>query len=210
MPDLKQIPVAIRLVALVAATASIVLCALWLLTQSRVEDQQRIYTQKQLSAVLKGLEYNNDIGADQIRLDHASGIMTIYRARLGDTPVAAIYDTVSPHGYSGDIRLLIGINTANELSGVRVLEHRETPGLGDGIEHEKSNWVLQFDGQSIESTPAADWAVKKDTGKYDQFTGATITPRAVVNQVYSTLKIHKEIADRIFQFPVGSEIEQSN
>lgn len=206
MPALKDTPIAIRLVAIVAATAAITLCALWYLTQSRVEEQQRIYAQKQLSAVLASLEYNNDIGTDKIVLRHVAGNMTIYRARQGSTPVAVIYDTVSPHGYSGDIRLLIGINTANELSGVRILEHRETPGLGDGIELKKSDWILQFDGESVTTTPSADWAVKKDGGKFDQFTGATITPRAVVNQVYSTLSLHKKIANRVYRIPSGSEL----
>ncbi len=206
MLNLKQVPVAIRLVAMVAATASIILSALWLFTQSRVKDQQRIYTEKQLSAVLATLEYNNNLGTDQIVLSQASGDMTIYRARLDGTPVAAIYDTVSPHGYSGNIRLLIGIDMSNELTGVRVLEHRETPGLGDGIEVGNSDWILQFDGESISSTTSADWAVKKDNGKFDQFTGATITPRAVVNQVYSILTIHEEIASRIYPLPAGSEL----
>ena len=86
-------------------------------------------------------------------------------------------------GYSGDIRLLVGVDKAGKLAGVRVLNHRETPGLGDKIELKKSDWVLSFNGRSLQDPTPENWAVTKDGGEFDTFTGATVTPRAVVESV---------------------------
>ncbi len=96
---------------------------------------------------------------------------------------AYAFETVAPDGYAGRIRLLVGITPTGTILGVRVLEHQETPGLGDKIETRISDWILSFSQQQLRSDNLADWAVKKDGGKFDQFAGATITPRAVVNQV---------------------------
>lgn len=96
---------------------------------------------------------------------------------------AYAFETTALDGYSGNIRLLVGLTPEGEVLGVRVLEHKETPGLGDKIELRVSNWILSFSGQKILPDNLTDWAVKKDGGRFDQFTGATITPRAVVNQV---------------------------
>lgn len=203
-----KIPLAVRSVAVVALLCSLLLCATWLLTQSRVQEQQRLFTQQQLAAVLGGINYNNKLDTDYLTLNRQQDRGRIFRARLNGAPVATIYDTVTRKGYSGAIRMLIGIDTEQQLIGVRILEHRETPGLGDAIELEKSDWIKGFDGLSLETTLKAGWAVKKDGGEFDQFTGATITPRAVVNRVYETLALHKEINDRIFQLDAGQEFTQ--
>ncbi|KEA65751.1 Electron transport complex protein RnfG [Marinobacterium lacunae] len=92
-----------------------------------------------------------------------------------------IMPVVAPDGYSGDIGLLVGLNRDGSVAGVRVTSHKETPGLGDKIEPAKSNWLENFVGQSMDGNNDSSWAVKKDGGRFDQFTGATITPRAVVN-----------------------------
>ncbi len=94
---------------------------------------------------------------------------------------------VAPDGYSGDIRLLVGILANGELAGVRVLNHRETPGLGDAIETRRSDWIRQFAGLSLDAPPANAWTVRKDGGEFDQFAGATITPRAVIKAVRQAL-----------------------
>lgn len=200
---LSQLPIAVRSVAVVALLCSLLLCATWLLTKSRIQEQQRLYTQKQLAAVLGDTAYNNELHSDYITLADNQNEGRIFRARLNGAPVATIYDTVTRQGYSGAIRMLVGVDMTWQLIGVRILEHRETPGLGDAIELQKSDWIKGFDGLSLESTILDDWSVKKDGGKFDQFTGATITPRAVVNQVYKTLAVHKEISSRIFQLDAG-------
>lgn len=100
----------------------------------------------------------------------------------GKTAVYAL-EATAPDGYSGNIRLLIGMTPQGEILGVRVLEHKETPGLGDKIETRINDWILSFTNQKITQDNLSEWAVKKDGGQFDQFAGATITPRAVVNQV---------------------------
>jgi Na+-translocating ferredoxin:NAD+ oxidoreductase subunit G len=102
-------------------------------------------------------------------------------------PAAAIFVPIAPAGYNAPIRLLVGMSPQGVLTGVRVLSHRETPGLGDAIELRKSTWVLQFDGKHLGDPPSELWAVRKDDGAFDGLTGATITPRAVVRAVHDTL-----------------------
>lgn len=104
----------------------------------------------------------------------------------------------APDGYNGDIRLLIGINAAGSILGVRVISHRETPGLGDPIEAEKSDWIHGFKQKSLKTPQSSGWAVKKDGGEFDQFTGATISPRAVVRAVHTTLLYFKANKQALF------------
>ncbi len=111
----------------------------------------------------------------------------VYRAYEGDTPVAFAIETTAPDGYSGSIELVVGINLSMDVLGVRVIEHKETPGLGDKIETSVSDWIYSFTGMSFDPDSLAKWQVRKDGGVFDQFTGATITPRAVVNAVKNTL-----------------------
>jgi len=101
--------------------------------------------------------------------------------------VAAVLESVAPDGYSGSIRLLVGVTPDGRLLGVRVLQHQETPGLGDAIEERRSDWIRSFDGRSLGRPPMARWKVRKDGGDFDQLTGATVTPRAVVAAVRNTL-----------------------
>ena len=123
----------------------------------------------------------------------------VYRARLGGEPVAAVFNSIAPDGYSGSIHLLVGVYVDGSLAGVRVVKHSETPGLGDGIEKRKSDWIDIFDGKSLANPGANGWRVKRDGGVFDQLTGATITPRAVVEAVHNTLLYYQRNADMIFQ-----------
>jgi len=114
---------------------------------------------------------------------------------LNGKPVAVLATPVAPDGYSGSIKLLVGVYADGTLAGVRVLAHKETPGLGDAIEATRSDWILTFEGKSLNNPPPKAWAVKKDGGAFDQFTGATITPRAVVKAARQFLiyfQQHKE------------------
>ena len=148
-----------------------------------------------LQEVLFKDSYDNDLAEDVILLQG----YTIYRARKSGYPVAAILTTTTPYGYNGDIRLLMGINIAGEITGVRVLKHRETPGLGDKIEIKKSSWIADFKHKAINDMTTNLWAVKKDGGNFDQFTGATITPRAIVNEVKKTGLFFQQNQQLIFQ-----------
>jgi electron transport complex protein RnfG len=106
----------------------------------------------------------------------------------GNMPLAAIFASVAPDGYNAPIHLLIGLEVpSGRITGVRVVSHRETPGLGDLIDIGKSDWIRQFDGKSIDEPEASAWAVAKDEGQFDSITGATVTPRAVIRAVRNTL-----------------------
>lgn len=105
-----------------------------------------------------------------------------------------ILPVVTREGYNGEIRLWVSINRTGQITGVRVSEHQETPGLGDKIERRRSDWITRFNGLSLDSLSPQGWAVKKEGGQFDAFTGATITPRAVIHAVYQALVYAQQTA----------------
>lgn len=160
-------------------------------TEERIAENQRQTLLHTLEALIPADSHDNDLIADAIQvtvpeLDPRKP-MSLYRARKRGKPVAAILSPVAPDGYNGEIRLLVAIKADGTLAGVRVIAHRETPGLGDPIEENKSSWILGFNGLSLDHPPESMWAVQRDGGAFDQFAGATITPRAVVKAVRKTL-----------------------
>jgi Na+-translocating ferredoxin:NAD+ oxidoreductase subunit G len=161
-------------------------------TRERVAASERARRAAIFERVLGELAYDNDLLADRIEVRDPELLGTdasvpVYRARLAGRPVAAIIESVAPDGYAGSIRLLVGVAPDGRLLGVRVLEHQETPGLGDAIEERRSDWIRSFDGGSLADPPPARWKVRRDGGDFDQLTGATVTPRAVVAAVRNTL-----------------------
>lgn len=163
------------------------------LTKNDIAENQRKRHLLGLHAIVAPEHYNNDLLASvtgqRIESKHLAQEIEIYSARLETTEVAKVYGVTSVEGYSGAIKLLIGVNEPDQsLRGVRVTAHKETPGLGDKIETNKSDWILQFSGRSLSNPELDQWKVQKDGGLFDEFTGATITPRAIVNAVRETLK----------------------
>lgn len=140
------------------------------------------YDQSLLSAPLKLLDY--------VQLNLSPPAVGYAAVKSGRTQ-AIVLPVIAKDGYSGDIALLVGIDQHGFIQGVRTIEHKETPGLGDKIERKKSTWIDSFNGRSLTNTPLSDWAVTKDGGVFDGFTGATITPRAVVNAVHQGLLYHQ-------------------
>lgn len=137
--------------------------------------------------------YDNDVLKDTVTVpaDTLLGVNTpqqVHRARLAGQPSALILEAIAPDGYSGDIKLLIGVKVDGSLAGVRVSLHKETPGLGDYIDIKHGNWIKGFDHQSLQTKSEIDWHVKKDGGQFDYMAGATITPRAVVKAVHKVLQ----------------------
>jgi electron transport complex protein RnfG len=168
-----------------------------------VENERRVLL-RNLHALLPEDKLDNNIVADTLRIQASELLGTdepslVYRARYQGDPVAAIFNSIAPNGYSGKIHLLVGVYFDGSIAGVRALKHSETPGLGDAIEIRKSDWVLDFDGKSLGNPPRAQWLVKRDKGVYDQFTGATITPRAIVQAVKNTLLYYEQNAGELFQ-----------
>ncbi|PKM10680.1 MAG: electron transport complex subunit RsxG [Gammaproteobacteria bacterium HGW-Gammaproteobacteria-3] len=171
-------------------------------TKEKISQNERDALLKSLRAVVSSSLYNNDIANDKIQVTGlnpgAARETTIYRARDNGEPVAAVITALAPDGYNGNISLLVGILADGTLSGVRVVSHKETPGLGDSIETDRSNWILSFDGKSLAGLTDKQWAVKRDGGVFDQFTGATITPRAVVKSVKNALLYFQQHKVEIF------------
>lgn len=173
-------------------------------TRVKIADNERRVLLRNLSALLPADKFDNDIVSDTTNVPASSLLGTehdtiVYRARLQGEPVAAVFNSVAPNGYSGKIYLLVGVYADGSIAGVRTVKHSETPGLGDAIDTQKSNWVFSFNGLSLEKPAPLRWLVKRDGGDFDQFTGATITPRAVVLAVKNTLLYYQQNADSIFQ-----------
>jgi electron transport complex protein RnfG len=167
------------------------------LTRDRIAMQEQLRLEAQFRELLVPGSYNNNPATDSYSLPDSK--RTVYRARMNDKPVAALIKTVARDGYSGSINLLVGVKVNGELLGVRALEHRETPGLGDEINLSRSDWILGFDNLSLNNPPVEMWTVKKDGGAFDSFTGATITPRAVVGEVRKTLLYFRDNQQELFQ-----------
>ena len=144
-----------------------------------------------LSVVLPQGMADNDFLKDTVDLEKGGKTVTIYRARQGGVVKAALFK-VAERGYAGDIQVLMAVDSDGRTLGVRVLKHVETPGLGDKIEVKKDPWVKSFDGKSLGDPAPEKWGVKKDSGVFDQFAGATITPRAVVKAVKGGLEFYAE------------------
>jgi electron transport complex protein RnfG len=191
---------------LVALAGTTLLAGVHRLTADRIAEQERRAMLSQLSEIVPTERYDNDLRDDRFTFrdeQHFPGGQTVtaYRARLDGRPVAVILRFAAPDGYNGPIGLLAGIDADGRLAGVRVTAHRETPGLGDGIEIEKSDWIRGFERKSLNSPPPAGWQVKRDGGEFDQFTGATITPRAIVEAVQRALQYYESHREALFATP---------
>ncbi len=191
------------LLALVAVIGTTLLAGIHALTRERIAAQERRVVLEQLKQVLPDGEYDNALHEDVIEiLDPVyfkrDEPVRVYRARRQGQPVAVVLNLVTANGYNGDIRLLVAIRVNGFIAGVRVIAHRETPGLGDPIERARSDWVLGFDERSLTDPDPDSWAVRRDGGIFNQFTGATITPRAVVEAVQAALEFVAAHQDSIF------------
>ena len=175
-------------------------------TKSPIAESERQAKLHLLSQVMPASLHDNDLLADSLDLPAtpALGLKSgarIYRARLQGAPAGVVLEAIAPDGYSGEIKLLIGIAVDGTLTGVRVLAHKETPGLGDYIDLAHSDWIKNFDGLSLAKVPEAGWKVKKDGGQFDYMTGATITPRAVIKAVHNALQYYAQSHEQLFAAP---------
>lgn len=195
--------------AFFAIIGTAILAATFNLTYEAIESTIETEKLKLISQIVPPSEYDNDILRD-VKAVPADALLgtrapTIaYIARLKQQPAAAILEVVAREGYSGDVRLILAIRPNGELSGVRVLAHKETPGLGDYIDIAKDNWIKGFDEKSRITWGDTEWKVKKDGGQFDYMAGATITPRAVVKEVNQTLQYFALHRDELFAPAVSS------
>jgi electron transport complex protein RnfG len=202
--------------ALFALVTSLILATTNELTYERIEQSEREAAQRALLEIIPLERHDNDMLMDVQPVPEqywaTLGLKkggNIHIARDQGQPVAAIIPAVTPDGYSGAISMIIGINFNGSIAGVRVVEHRETPGLGDKVDLKKSDWILSFNGKSLVNPQASGWKVKKEGGDYDQFTGATITPRAVVSQVLKTLQYFEDDRERLLQIAAANAAREN-
>lgn len=178
------------------------------LTKTTIDDQAALQQKQLFDQVLPAELYDNDLQKSCFVINApalGAGDKQLWVARKGDTPVAVVMQATAPDGYSGAIQLLVGADFQGTVLGTRVTEHHETPGLGDKIETRISDWITHFAGKTIQGRDDATWAVKKDGGQFDQFTGATITPRAVVNAVKRAGLYAETLPPQLAQLPSCGE-----
>ncbi|HEX9875454.1 MAG TPA: electron transport complex subunit RsxG [Gammaproteobacteria bacterium] len=203
MADRPSNAAALALVVVVTAIAGLLISVSHELSRERIEENRRARLRDTLHQVIDPASHDNDLEASR-RLVVApdllgtSGRVEVFVASLRGRPVAALFATVAPRGYSGPIQLLVGVAADGSLTGVRVLSHRETPGLGDAIEIGKSAWIEGFRGASLADPAPADWAISKHGGEFDSITGATVTPTAVIEAVRDTLIYFRDHKDELF------------
>jgi len=196
----------IRTAALLGAFA---LISTWLVaitfnvTEAPIAASEKKALLRNLHVLIPTAIHDNDLFTDVITVQDQDylGInkpQRVFRARQDNKPVAVALETVAPDGYGGNIFLLVAIRYDGRLLGVRISKHKETPGLGDDIEIERSDWILSFNNKSLSTPTEKSWRVEKDGGEFDQFTGATITPRAIVKAVHRSLKYYQQHRDSLF------------
>ncbi|QFY42480.1 electron transport complex subunit RsxG [Candidatus Methylospira mobilis] len=182
------------LLAAAGFIASLFLGLVDLSTYKSIETRQQEDVQATLSQVLPETLYDNKLLESVVSIPGSGPArpVQVYVARKNGQFSGAAFRYTATGGYSGVIGLMIGVSAKNEILGVRVINHAETPGLGDKIELQKSSWILSFNGRTLENTTRSQWGVRKDGGDFDQFAGATITPRAVVRGVHSGLEFFEK------------------
>ncbi len=190
---------------------TLLLSSTFMTTRAPIAASEREAKLKLLEQVLPPALHDNALLADAVELPAGGELgnrerTLAYRGRLAGQASAVILEATAPDGYSGDIKLLVGIRADGTLAGVRVLVHKETPGLGDYIDIAHGDWIRRnFDGQSLARTPDGHWRVKKDGGSFDYMAGATITPRAVVKAVHKALKYYEAHHDALLTAPAMKE-----
>ena len=186
MKWLASIGLSGTVLALFAAVTSIAIGWTYLTTKDQIDFEVRRSEARQLLEVFPANTHDNEIVDDTFELDAETPLLGIretrrgYRVRINGDVIGVILPTTARDGYSGDIRALVGVRQDGTVAGVRVVAHRETPGLGDKVDIRKSDWVTDFNSRSLADPALPGWNVKKDGGVFDQFTGATVTPRAVI------------------------------
>lgn len=200
---------ALRL-GLAALLAAALLAGVHALTRGPIADAQRRSALEALGVVLPADRYDNDPLADTVTIAAPAWLgreaTVLQRARLRGEPSALVLPVTAPDGYGGPIDLLVAVDADGRVLGVRVTAHRETPGLGDDIEARRSDWIGRFTGRALGDPPEDRWGVRRDGGDFDQFAGATVTPRAVVEAVQRALGFVRVHGDAAWAAPAGTQL----
>ena len=200
------------ILAAVAAICTTLVALTFSLTKDRITANEQAYLEQSLTPVLAGKTFDNDLSASALTVRAPHDLpgrenAVIYRTRAGNTPLVALFVVTAPDGFTGPIKLLIGIDTDGVVTGVRALEHKETPGIGDLIDESRSDWIYQFSGTSLDAPERTAWTIRRDGGAFDQMTGASVTSRAAVNAVNQTLLYFEANREMVFSTPADAEIK---
>ena len=183
-------------------------------TAGRIAANDRMTMLKKLEAIVPPGSIGNDPITDRIEVQAAdllgNASTNVYRVRKDGEGVALVLNPVVPDGYAGPIKLLVAVMKDGSLGGVRVVSHHETPGLGDKIEEQRNDWIFGFTGKSLDDPTEDQWKVKRDGGVYDQFTGATITPRSIVKAVANTLRFVKAQGEGLYTQPAVAPAKEAS
>ncbi|EKO3565699.1 electron transport complex subunit RsxG [Vibrio metschnikovii] len=187
------------ILAIFACASTGVVALTQYLTASQIKAQETAQLLSVLNQVIPPEWHDNQLSAACTLVSDpllgSSQAMPVYLATLNGEHTALAIEAIAPDGYSGAIKIIVGIDQQGNILGTRVLSHQETPGLGDKIDLRISDWILSFTGRQVNDDNQKQWQVRKDGGQFDQFTGATITPRAVVKAVKQTVEyvnLHRE------------------
>ena len=207
--SIKQNAIGLSLFAVVTAG---IIAVTQTLTAEKIEYNIHTAKSKALYEILPPESHDNVLLDDTLIITDPSLVADedegkAFVARIGDKAIAVILPAIAANGYTGKIHSIVGIFADGSIAGVRVIQHKETPGLGDKVELKKSPWVLSYNGKSLDNLTPDNWQVKKDGGAFDQFTGATITPRAVVNSVHAALQYFNANRDTLLAPKDSSENE---
>ena len=197
MSEYKTILKTISIISLLGLIFAISLSITFEKSNPIIEQNKIEFKTKLLNEVLDGLDYDNDLIGTYIHIKPNELLKNktekyAYLAKKNNTLQAVLIESIAPDGYSGEINILTAVRSDGEIIGTRIIDHKETPGLGDYIDQKKSSWISNFDGMSLNNRTDPDWRVKKDQGTFDYKAGATITPRAVIKSVKNTLLFYKE------------------
>ncbi|CEZ20027.1 Electron transport complex subunit G [Candidatus Methylopumilus planktonicus] len=199
----KKVSITASAMIIFSLVTSAALSISYFLTKTPIEESDARAKRMFLNQVVPSNLYDNNLVKDTISVEPNPLIgnkknIDIYRAKKNNQVIAVIIETIAPDGYSGEIKTLVGVDQKDKILGVRVITHKETPGLGDYIEIDKSHWIKNFNLKSLDEMGEKEWAVKKDGGDFDYVSGATITSRAVIKSTYKSLLYVKENKKRLF------------
>lgn len=202
--DKRRFAVPTTTLAIIAAVLTVALVLIANVTHDRIARNQQAWIKEHLDALVDPHSYDNDPLGDTLDITSPNLLGTaapviVYRMRRSGSPVAVAIRSIAPEGYRGPIELLVAIAPGGRLLGVQVIRHNETPGLGDAFENRDRGWLEKFRGLSLSNPPQQRWSVRRDGGDFDAFTGATITPRAIVKAVRQTLEFYQGNEDRLYQ-----------
>lgn len=196
--------------AAIAAICTTLVAATYQVTKDRIAANEQAWLEQSLEPALAGVFFEGGVSESKLVIPAPHELpgrddAIVYRVYADETPVAALFAVTAPDGYAGPIRILVGVTYDGVVTGVRIVEHRETPGLGDRIESGRSDWVFQFDGHALGDPPEKQWAIRRDGGQFDQLSGASVTPRAVIKAIRQTLLYFEANRDTLFTQASGGD-----